>query len=108
MAYNFAKRLKTLRDLTPYEHICKVWTTQPNQFRLNPLHHTVGLNSYPSRKWPNADSIWILSQIIFVIASIGTARIAPGTPHIQYQKMSAMMTRTGFRVKRRANSMGVI
>src|SRR4029079_9122625 len=32
--------------LTPYEHICKVWTTQPNRFRLNPLHHTVGLNTY--------------------------------------------------------------
>ena len=45
MAYNFAKRLKTLRGLTPYEHICKVWTTQPNRFRLNPLHHTVGLNN---------------------------------------------------------------
>ena len=45
MAYNFAKRLKTLRGLTPYEHICKVWTMQPNRFRLDPLHHTVGLNT---------------------------------------------------------------
>ena len=40
MAYNFAKRLKTLRGLTPYEHICNAWTTEPNRFRLNPLHHT--------------------------------------------------------------------
>jgi hypothetical protein len=24
---------------------CKVWTTQPNQFRLSPMHHTVGLNT---------------------------------------------------------------
>jgi hypothetical protein len=45
MAYNFAKRLKTLRGLTPYEHICKVWTMQPNRFKLDPLHHTVGLNT---------------------------------------------------------------
>jgi transposase InsO family protein len=45
MAYNFAKRLKTLKGLTPYEHICKVWTTQPNWFRLDPHHHIVGLNS---------------------------------------------------------------
>lgn len=45
MAYNFAKRLKTLRGLTPYEYICKIWTTQPKRFRLNPLHHTVGLNT---------------------------------------------------------------
>jgi hypothetical protein len=48
MAYNFAKRLKTLRGLTPYEHICKVWTTQPNWFRLDPLHHIVGLNTLAS------------------------------------------------------------
>jgi transposase InsO family protein len=45
MAYNFAKRLKTLRGLTPYEHICKIWTTQPKRFRLSPLHLTVGLNT---------------------------------------------------------------
>jgi transposase InsO family protein len=25
MAYNFATRLKTLKGLTPYEHICKCW-----------------------------------------------------------------------------------
>jgi transposase-like protein len=43
-AYNFAKRLKTLRGLTPYEHICKCWTENPDQFRLNPFHHTPGLN----------------------------------------------------------------
>ena len=27
-AYNFAKRLKTLRELTPYEHICKAWAVK--------------------------------------------------------------------------------
>jgi transposase-like protein len=45
MAYNFAKRLKTLRGLTPYQHICNAWTKQPKYFRLNPLHHTLGLNT---------------------------------------------------------------
>ncbi len=25
IAYNFARRLKTLRGLTPYEFICKAW-----------------------------------------------------------------------------------
>ena len=44
-AYNFAKRLKTLKGLTPYEHICKLWTEQPQRFRLNPIHHTPGLNT---------------------------------------------------------------
>jgi transposase InsO family protein len=44
-AYNFAKRLKTLRGLTPYEFICKRWTENPDQFRLNPIHHKLGLNN---------------------------------------------------------------
>ncbi|MGQ0527213.1 MAG: integrase core domain-containing protein, partial [Alphaproteobacteria bacterium] len=41
MAYNFAKRLKTLKGLTTYEYICKIWTTQPERFRINPIHHKV-------------------------------------------------------------------
>jgi hypothetical protein len=44
--YNFAKRLKTLKGLTPYEYICKIWTTQPERFTINPAQHNVGLNSY--------------------------------------------------------------
>ena len=43
-AYNFARRLKTLRGLTPYEYICKIWTTEPQRFRLDPLHQMPGLN----------------------------------------------------------------
>ncbi|KLK92812.1 transposase [Microvirga vignae] len=42
--YNLARRLKTLRGLTPYEYICKIWTTEPQRFRLNPLHHMPGPN----------------------------------------------------------------
>ncbi|WP_026988932.1 IS481 family transposase [Fodinicurvata sediminis] len=38
-AYNFARRLKTLGGLTPYEFICKAWTSQPQRFKLNPIHH---------------------------------------------------------------------
>jgi len=45
-AYNFAKRLKSLCGLTPFERICQLWTEQPQRFRLNPLHHTMGLNIY--------------------------------------------------------------
>ncbi len=44
-AYNYAKRLKTLKGLTSYEYICKCWTETPDRFRLNPLHHTAGLNT---------------------------------------------------------------
>jgi len=43
-AYNFAKRLKTLRGLTPYEAICKAWTKEPNRFKLDPIHQMPGLN----------------------------------------------------------------
>ncbi|MGI4809707.1 MAG: IS481 family transposase [Janthinobacterium lividum] len=43
-AYNFARRLKTLRGLTPYEFICKSWTTEPERFTLNPLQQMPGLN----------------------------------------------------------------
>ena len=44
-AYNFARRLKTLRGLTPYEAICKAWADQPRRFRYDPTHLTSGLNS---------------------------------------------------------------
>jgi transposase InsO family protein len=43
--YNFARRLKTLKGLTPYEFICKAWTSQPQRFKLNPLQQMPGLNS---------------------------------------------------------------
>ena len=43
-AYNHARRLKALRGLTPYEFICRAWTKEPERFRLDPLHHTPGLN----------------------------------------------------------------
>jgi len=43
-AYNFTRRLKTLKGLTPYEYICKLWTTEPQRFTLNPLHQMPGLN----------------------------------------------------------------
>ncbi len=44
-AYNFAKRLKTLKGLTPYEFICKAWTIEPKRFRLNPIHEMPGINN---------------------------------------------------------------
>jgi transposase-like protein len=45
MAYNFAKRLKTLRGLTPYEFVYASWQKEPDRFRLDPRHHTLGLNN---------------------------------------------------------------
>jgi transposase InsO family protein len=43
--YNFARRLKTLKGLTPYEYICKVWTNEPHRFKINPIHQMPGLNT---------------------------------------------------------------
>jgi transposase-like protein len=43
-AYNFAKRLKTLKGLTPYEYICKTWAKEPKRFTLDPLQQMPGLN----------------------------------------------------------------
>jgi transposase InsO family protein len=43
-AYNFARRLKTLKGLTPYEYICKAWIKEPDRFILDPTHQMPGLN----------------------------------------------------------------
>lgn len=44
-AYNYGRRLKTLRGLTPYEFICKCWTAEPERFRIDPIHQMPGLNN---------------------------------------------------------------
>ena len=44
-AYNFARRLKTLHGLTPYEAICKAWTIEPDRFIREPTLLTSGLNT---------------------------------------------------------------
>lgn len=44
-AYNYARRLKTLKGLTPYEYVCKIWTNEPERFKLNPTHQMPGLNT---------------------------------------------------------------
>ena len=44
-AYNFARRLKTLNGLTPYEAICRTWADQPHRFRKNPNQLNMGPNN---------------------------------------------------------------
>ena len=44
-AYNFGRRLKTLKGLTPYEFICKRWTSEPERFIIDPIHQMPGLNN---------------------------------------------------------------
>lgn len=43
-AYNSGRRLKTLKDLTPYEFIYKRWTSEPDRFIIDPIHQMPGLN----------------------------------------------------------------
>ena len=44
-AYNYGRRLKTLKGLTPYEFICRSWTNDAGRFTVNPLHQMPGLNT---------------------------------------------------------------
>ena len=43
-ACNFAKRLKTLQGLTPYEFICKCWTNEAHRLTSVPHHQIPGPN----------------------------------------------------------------
>ncbi len=45
LAYNHARRLKTLKGKTPYDFICHRWTVEPQRFRIDPHHHSPGPNS---------------------------------------------------------------
>jgi transposase InsO family protein len=44
-AHNYARRLKTLKGLTPYEAICRWWANAPDSFTANPHHEMPGPNS---------------------------------------------------------------
>jgi hypothetical protein len=44
IAYNFARRLKALKSLTPYEFICKAGTDEQERHKIDTNQHIVGLN----------------------------------------------------------------
>lgn len=43
-AYNFARRLRTLRGLRPYEATCRARAGNPGRFIYDPTHLNSGLN----------------------------------------------------------------
>lgn len=47
-ACNFARRLKTLQKLTPYQYINQSWRNKPERFIINTSHHKMGLNTLAS------------------------------------------------------------
>ncbi len=44
-AYNFAKRLKTLRGLTLHEAVCKTWAAESERFKHDSAHLTSGVST---------------------------------------------------------------
>ncbi|ESX70266.1 transposase [Mesorhizobium sp. LSHC416B00] len=40
-----ATDLCSTKHSTPFEYICKIWTKEPERFRLDPTHQTLGLNT---------------------------------------------------------------
>ena len=46
MAYNFARRLKALKGLTPYQYICGIWQKEPHRFAINPCQFSGRVNNY--------------------------------------------------------------
>src|SRR5438874_10515011 len=50
-AYNFARRLKILKGLSPYEYICSTWTKESGRFILDPIQQMPGLNTYGGRPY---------------------------------------------------------
>ena len=73
LAYNHAKRLKTLRGLTPHEFVGAQWQKNPPIFTQDPTHLTLGLYTVaccpptppmarppvPSgTKWPRCTTCW--------------------------------------------------
>ena len=44
-AYNFARRRKTLKGLTPYEYLCGLGAQSPERFMLNRMHQMPGRNT---------------------------------------------------------------
>ncbi len=68
--YNFARRLKTLKGLTPYEFVCKAWTSQPQRFKLNPLQQMPGLNTYTGHLHLDDDFAWLGSPSALIMLSV--------------------------------------
>ncbi|PPU91591.1 hypothetical protein XpopCFBP1817_13525 [Xanthomonas populi] len=44
-AYTFGRRLNALKGQTPYEFICKQWTSEPERFTVDRIQLMPGLNT---------------------------------------------------------------
>ena len=60
-ADNFARRLKTLRGLTPYELIPKAWTSHPSRVKISPPPANAGTEQLILRNYSRPcsdDCVW--------------------------------------------------
>jgi len=66
-AYNFGRRLKTLKGLTPYEAICKTWDNRAKATQARPLYQMPGLNRYSpfQSKWIGMGSIYLVAEHLY-------------------------------------------
>lgn len=46
-AYNYRRRLKTLRGHTPFDFVCQAWEKEPSRFLRDPHHGIMGLENMP-------------------------------------------------------------
>ncbi len=68
-AYNFARRLKTLKGLTPDEASCRCWATEAHRFIANPHHEMPG---------PNIQAHPLASPTASLLGPLAGATVATG------------------------------
>ena len=92
-AYNYARRLKTLKGLTPYEYICKCWTSQPEQFKLNPLQKMPGLNTCcgPAHAGATVARIWAIHDDLQSLQPLEQTRYL-GSDLLQVDQISGVVS----------------
>lgn len=61
-AYNFVRRLKPLRGLTPYEAICKAWTQEPSRFTTDPHHRIPRPNTSNALKHQTFKALTVVDE----------------------------------------------
>lgn len=58
LARNHAKRLKTLRGLTPHEFVCAQWQNNPTGFTRDPTHFAMELYSLGPVQYAVPTAAW--------------------------------------------------
>ena len=97
LAYNPAKRLKTLRGLTPHEFICTQWQKNPVNFNQDPNHLTLGLYkpSATASASRNRFTCWSKKPISAFMPGVGlsSAPLPGSVPIVDCQRsMTAVYT----------------